>query len=115
MNKTQKKLTARTSRHKRIRSRVSGTADRPRLAVFRSNKFLYAQLINDDTATTLAAVDSRKESGTPSEAAAVIGTKIAELAKKAGIEAVVFDRGGFRYQGAIAALADAARAAGLKF
>ena len=115
MNKTQTKITKRASRHRRIRARVSGTADRPRLAVFRSNKFLYAQLIDDTKAHTIASVDTRKASGTPSEAAAVIGKEVAEKAKKAGIEAVVFDRGGFQYQGAIKALADAAREGGLKF
>jgi large subunit ribosomal protein L18 len=114
-NKTQTKLTKRTTRHRRIRSRVSGTAARPRLAVFRSNKFLYAQLIDDDAATTLASVDTRKEKGTLTENAVVIGKTIAEKAKKAGIEAIVFDRGGFQYQGAVKALADAAREGGLKF
>lgn len=115
MNKTQAKTAKRASRHKRIRSRVIGTAERPRLAVFRSNKFLYAQLINDDASNTIAAADTRKGSGTLTEAAAAMGTTLAEAAKKAGIEAVVFDRGGFKYQGAIAAFADAARAGGLKF
>lgn len=114
-NKTQTKLSQRATRHRRIRSRVSGTATRPRLAVFRSNKFLYAQLIDDTAASTVAAVDTRKEKGTLTEAATAIGKNIAEKAKKAGVEAVVFDRGGFRYQGAIKAFADAAREGGLKF
>ena len=101
-------------RHDRIRARVSGTQTKPRLAVFRSNRYLYAQLINDEAGATLAAVDSRKMSGAnPTERAAAVGKAIAELAKKAGVEAVVFDRGGFKYQGAVAAVADGAREAGL--
>lgn len=101
-------------RHDRIRARVSGTQTKPRLAVFRSNRYLYAQLINDEAGTTIAAVDSRKVSGAnPTERATEVGKAIAELAKKAGVEAVVFDRGGFKYQGAVAAVADGAREAGL--
>ncbi|MDA8596819.1 50S ribosomal protein L18 [Candidatus Pacebacteria bacterium] len=114
-NNTQQKTAKRAVRHKRIRSRVAGTATRPRLAVYRSNKALYAQLIDDEAQKTLAAADSRKESGSPSEAATAVGKAIAEKAKAAKIETVVFDRGGFKYQGGIAALADAAREAGLKF
>lgn len=115
MTKAQAKVEKRAVRHKRIRARVAGTAERPRLAVFRSNKAIYAQLIDDDAGKTLAAADSRKGTGSPSEAAAAVGTAIAEAAKKAKIETVVFDRGGFKYQGAVAALADAARAGGLTF
>ncbi len=101
-------------RHNRIRARVSGTATKPRLAVFRSNRFLYAQLINDETGATLAAADSRTAKGAnPTERATAVGKAIAELAKKAGIETAVFDRGGFKYQGAVAAVADGAREAGL--
>lgn len=113
--KAQEKVAKREVRHKRIRSRVVGTAARPRLAVYRSNKALYAQLIDDEAGKTLAAADSRKEKGTPSEAATAVGKAIAEKAKAAKIEAVVFDRGGFKYQGAVAALADAAREGGLTF
>lgn len=106
----------RTQRHKRLRHKVSGTAARPRLAVFRSNTAVYAQLIDDVAGKTLAAADSRKEkNGTATEKAKVVG---AEIAKKAGavkVTEVVFDRGGFRYQGIVAALADAAREGGLKF
>ena len=106
----------RAHRHKRLRSTISGTATRPRLAVYRSNKFVYAQLIDDEAGKTIAAADSRTEkSGTAVEKAKVVGTTIATLAKKAKIEAVVFDRGGFQYAGIIAALADAAREGGLKF
>lgn len=116
MEKSQYKNSKRIGRHKRIRAKVEGTAARPRLAVFRSNRYLYAQLIDDATATTLAAVDSRTVKGeTPTESATSVGTEIATKAKAAGITEVVFDRGGFRYQGRVAALADGARAGGLKF
>ena len=102
-------------RHNRIRARVVGSAEKPRLAVFRSNRFVYAQLINDDAGSTIASADSRKAAGAnPIERATVVGKTIAELAKKAGVEAVVFDRGGFKYQGAVAAVADGAREGGLK-
>lgn len=116
INKTQQKTAKRTARHARIRARVSGTAARPRLAVFRSNKFLYAQLINDETATTLLAADTRSEKGASAkERATSMAKTLAKKAQDAGIEAVVFDRGGFTYQGTIAAFADASREAGLKF
>lgn len=116
MNKTSHKHENRTRRHARIRAKVTGTAERPRLAVFRSNKYVYAQLINDEAGTTLAAADSRTQKGdTARDRAAATGTALAKAGKKAGIEAVVFDRGGFQYQGSIAALADGAREAGLKF
>ena len=106
----------RTKRHNRLRHKVSGTAARPRLAVFRSNKFVYAQIIDDVAGKTLAAVDSRKESkGTPVEKAKAIGAEIAKKATAAKVTEVVFDRGGFRYQGVVAALADGAREGGLKF
>jgi large subunit ribosomal protein L18 len=114
MQKSIQKQTNRIRRHARIRARVIGSATKPRLAVFRSNRFIYAQLINDETGTTVAAVDSRKvEGGTNVERAKAVGTAIAAAAKKAGLEAVVFDRGGFRYIGAIAAVADGAREGGL--
>ncbi len=116
MNKSTKKIQNRTRRHARIRSRVSGTATKPRLAVFRSNRFVYAQLINDEEAKTLASADSRKEKGANmTEKATAVGQSIATQAKKAGIEKVVFDRGGFQYLGVVAALADGARAGGLQF
>ncbi len=115
-NKSQQKTVARAKRHNRLRHKVSGTATRPRLAVFRSNVAVYAQLIDDTSGKTIAAVDSRKEkSGTRVEKAQAVGTAIAKKATEAKITEVVFDRGGFRYQGAIAALADAAREGGLKF
>ena len=116
MNKTAQKTQERNRRHARIRAKVAGTAEKPRLAVFRSNKFLYAQLINDETGTTLASVDTRKIKGDSTSAkAGEAGKAIAEAAKKLKVEAVVFDRGGFKYQGGIAALADGAREGGLKF
>lgn len=116
MNKTAKKTQERNRRHARIRAKVSGTAEKPRLAVFRSNKYLYAQLINDEAGTTLASVDTRKLKGDSTSAKATeAGKTIAEAAKKLQIETVVFDRGGFKYQGGIAALADGARAGGLTF
>ena len=114
--KTAQKTTERKRRRSRIRSRVIGTAAKPRLAVFRSNKFLYAQLINDETGATLAAADTRSSKGkSAAERATEAGKAIAEAAKKLKIESVVFDRGGFKYQGSVAALADGAREAGLKF
>ncbi len=105
----------RTKRHARIRARVSGTADRPRLSVYRSNTAVYAQLIDDVTGTTMAAADSRTQSGTKQEKATAVGTTIAAAATKAGVSSVVFDRGGFQYHGAIKAVAEGARANGLTF
>ena len=110
----------RIRRHRRVRKKIHGTAARPRLAVFRSNKHLVAQLIDDDAGHTLASAstaeaDRRGSSGATVEAAAAVGTLVAERAKAAGISAVVFDRGGFIYHGRIAAVADAAREAGLEF
>jgi large subunit ribosomal protein L18 len=116
MEKSQRKTQMRAKRHNRLRHKISGTAARPRLAVFRSNMYVYAQLIDDENGTTLAAVDSRQEKkGTATEKAVAIGTTIAKKATDAKISEVVFDRGGFRYQGIVAALADAAREGGLKF
>jgi large subunit ribosomal protein L18 len=113
---TSNKTIQRTRRHARIRAKISGTQSRPRLAVFRSNTALYAQLIDDTAAHTLAAVDTRTQTGdTLKERATHAGTAIAAVAKKAGITSVVFDRGGMRYTGNVAAFADAAREAGLVF
>jgi large subunit ribosomal protein L18 len=112
---------ARVRRHGRVRKRVHGTAERPRLAVFRSNKHLVLQLIDDVAGRTLAAAstveaDQRSAGSTGSVAAAGrVGTLIAERAKVAGITKVVFDRGGFLYHGRVAAAANAAREAGLEF
>ncbi|MCB9815751.1 50S ribosomal protein L18 [Candidatus Nomurabacteria bacterium] len=116
MEKSQYKTEMRAKRHSRLRHKISGTAERPRLAVFRSNTAVYAQLIDDVSGKTLAAVDSRKENkGTAVEKAKVVGAEIAKKAGAAKITEVVFDRGGFRYQGIVAALADGAREGGLKF
>lgn len=104
----------RIRRHARIRSRVSGTPEIPRLAVFRSVAHIYAQLIDDTTGVTIAsASDIKSSKGTKVERAQAIGASIAEAAKKAGITKAVFDRGGFRYAGRVRAVADAAREAGL--
>lgn len=116
MNKTQAKTSKRTARHARIRAKVNGTAEKPRLAVFKSNRFIYAQLIDDAAGKTLATADSRKLKGdSPTERAVAVGDAIAKSAKDKKIAKAVFDRGGFRYQGAVAALAEAARKGGLEF
>ena len=98
-----------------IRKKIKGTADCPRLSVFRSNKAIYVQLINDLNGTTLASADSKGISGTATEIAKEVGKKIAANASGAGIENVVFDRGGYLYHGRVKALADGAREGGLKF
>ncbi len=106
----------RVRRHKKIRARISGTTTRPRLAVFRSNQYMYAQIIDDTQHITLAAAnDLKMGTGTKVEHATEIGTTLAKSAIALGISSVVFDRGGFRFTGRIKALADAARAAGLNF
>jgi large subunit ribosomal protein L18 len=109
-------LAKRKRLHKKIRTRVVGSEARPRLSVFRSNKFIYAQIIDDNTGKTLVSVsDIKAATGNKVDRARSMGEQIAELAKKSGITAVVFDRGGFRYTGRIAALADGAREKGLQF
>lgn len=110
---TKKEL--RERRHARIRARVVGTDKRPRLAVFRSNRFISAQLIDDGTGKTLAAAHGRDYKGTQSEQAVAVGVAIAAAAKKVGITSAVFDRSGYRYMGQVKALADEARAKGLTF
>lgn len=122
MSHSPTKLTnPRKRRHRRVRKKVSGTAARPRLAVFRSKRHIVAQLIDDRAGTTLAAASSIETSlGGPGNhgnvaAASQVGTAVAERAKAAGITEVVFDRGGYKYHGRVAALAEAARAAGLEF
>lgn len=122
MIKKPSRAKARVKRHYRIRNKVNGTAAQPRLAVFRSNKHIYAQIIDDDAQTTLAAA-STMESDIASkvahtstvEAAKVVGEAVAKKALAQGIQAVVFDRGGYVYHGKVKALADAAREAGLQF
>ena len=106
----------REKRRKRVRRKVVGTADRPRLSVYRSNVHVYAQLVDDDAARTLAAADSREvgEAENRKDAARKVGELIAKKAEEAGIEVAVFDRGGNKYHGRIAALAEGAREGGLK-
>ena len=109
---------ARERRHRRIRGKVAGTAERPRLAVFRSNKGIQAQLIDDGNAVTVAAaswLNLKKFKGTKTDQASEVGKLLAANAKQAGVEAVVFDRGGYLYHGRVKALADGAREGGLKF
>ena len=111
---------ARQKRHGRIRLHLAGSTGRPRLAVFRSLNQIYAQVIDDSTGRTLASASSleqglRDAAGTKSERAKVVGRLLAERARAAGVERVVFDRAGFRYHGRVQALADAAREAGLDF
>ena len=110
---------ARERRHRRIRGKVAGTAGRPRLAVFRSNKGIFAQLVDDENGRTIAGMSwlglKKSFKGTKTEQAAEVGKTLAESAKKAGIETVVFDRGGYLYHGRVKALADGAREGGLKF
>ena len=100
----------------RIRGKVSGTAERPRMSVFRSNKGIYVQLIDDLSGKTLAAASSKGlEGGTKTEVSAKVGKEIAKIAMEKGITAVVFDRNGYLFHGRVKSLADAAREAGLKF
>ncbi|MGI9623782.1 MAG: 50S ribosomal protein L18 [Acidimicrobiales bacterium] len=119
MSNAKHKRELRLRRHNRVRRKVSGTPDRPRLAVFRSNKHITAQLIDDEAGHTLVSASSvesdLRESGAGVEVAVKVGTLVGERAKEAGVSDVVFDRGGFRYHGRVAAVADAAREAGLKF
>ena len=112
----------RLNKHRKIRNRFAGTAERPRLAVFRSNNHIYAQIIDDTVGNTLVAASTMEkeikagvEKTNDVAAAAAVGTAIAKKALEKGIPQVVFDRGGFIYQGKIQALADAAREAGLEF
>jgi large subunit ribosomal protein L18 len=120
MTQVASRSAARQKRHARIRLRLAGTGERPRLAVFRSLEHIYAQVIDDTSGHTLAAASSLEDgksraSTSKTEEAAAVGRRIAERAKSAGVERVVFDRAGFRYHGRIKALADAARGAGLDF
>jgi large subunit ribosomal protein L18 len=119
-NAAAERRTSRIRRHARVRRKLRGTAERPRLAVFRSNRHMVAQVIDDSTGRTLAAASTletavKGDGGTGNLAAATrVGTLVAERAKEAGITKVVFDRGGFQYHGRVAAVADAAREAGLE-
>lgn len=121
-NHTSERLLSRMKRHSRVRRKVHGTADRPRLCVFRSLKYIYAQVIDDDLGHTLAAASSQEKavrteltSTDDTNAAQKVGALVAERAKEAGIGKVIFDRGGYLYHGRIKALADAAREQGLEF
>ena len=111
-----KKLEGRSRRHQRVRAKIFGTEDRPRLSFNRSNKNIYAQLINDDKGETIVGVSSLKikEKGAI-EQAKVLGEQIAKESIKKGVSSVVFDKGGFLYTGSVKAFADSARSAGLKF
>jgi len=122
MVKKESRAKVRAKKHRRLRNRISGTAERPRLAVFRSNNHMYAQIIDDTAGNTLVAAstmdkDIRGELTKTNnvEAAAKVGTAIAKRAVEKGIKEVVFDRGGYIYQGKVQVLADAAREAGLTF
>lgn len=113
---------ARARRHLRVRKKVHGTASRPRLAVFRSARHIYAQLIDDTTATTLASassldpeIRSKKDLGDKTAVGTAVGKLLAERAKESNIEVAVFDRGGYKYHGRVAALAEGAREGGLRF
>jgi len=118
MAKMRKQQQKRRRAH-RVRSRVHGTADRPRLSVFRSNKHIYAQIIDDDAGNTIAAASDLhgdvKADGTKTDIARSVGEALAKQAKDAKIDQVVFDRGPYRYHGRVAALADGAREGGLEF
>ena len=114
--KANKKNEKRTRLKRKIRAKVNGTETRPRLSVYRSNKFIYAQVIDDNTGKTLAqASDIAIEKGTKTERAQQVGKLVAESAQAKKIKEVVFDRNGFKYTGRVKLLADAARSAGLKF
>ena len=122
MVKKESRQEVRVKKHNRIRNRFSGTAERPRLSVFRSNNHMYAQIIDDTVGNTLVSactlekdVKAELEKTNNVDAAAYLGTVIAKRAIEKGIKTVVFDRGGFIYQGKVQALADAAREAGLQF
>ncbi len=116
LDKTEKRLKIK----RRVRKNIQGTPERPRLSVYRSNKEIYAQIIDDINGVTLASASSRENDiagtkGTKSEISTIVGKKVAEKAKAAGIENVIFDRNGFIYHGRIEALAKGAREGGLKF
>ena len=118
--RTSAKTTRRQNIRYRIRRKIAGTAQKPRLSVFRSNKEIYAQLINDDAAVTVAAASSKDkdiaaQTGNKTEVSKLVGEAIARKAKELGIENVVFDRGGYLYHGRVKALADGAREVGLVF
>lgn len=112
-------MDARARRHARVRKNVRGTAERPRLAVYRSNRYIYAQVIDDLAGSTVAAASSQesdlRSKNLSVETATEVGKLVAERAKAAGVDAVVFDRGGYKFHGRVKALADGAREGGLEF
>lgn len=114
--KTELKSKARSTRHRRVRKKVAGTPERPRLAVYRSNRHIYAQVIDDVAGKTLAAASTlgNGASGNPKDKAKGVGLAVAEAAKSAGIGKVTFDRGGFKYHGQVRAVAEGAREGGLE-
>jgi large subunit ribosomal protein L18 len=107
--------TSRDRRRKRIRAKIAGTAERPRLSIYKSNTAMYAQLIDDDKGVTLAAVSTLKAKGNKTESSKAAGIELAKLAKVKSVVKVVFDRGGFIYTGRVKALAEGAREGGLDF
>jgi len=116
MKKTQYKKMKRNRRHGRVRSKISGTQEIPRLSVFRSNKYIYAQIIDDEGKKTIVSYsDLQMKDGTKVERAHKVGKELASLAKKKGVDSVVFDRGGYLYTGRVKSLAEGAREGGLKF
>ena len=115
MNVSNERRTGREFRHARVRKKVRGTDARPRLSVFRSNRYLYVQVISDDAGRTLAAASTMTAGKGNLTAAQQLGRDIAERCKQRSISEVVFDRGGYKYHGRVRAIADAAREAGLKF
>jgi large subunit ribosomal protein L18 len=113
------RLVARSRRHGRVRRKIRGNAERPRLAVYRSNRYIYAQVIDDDRGHTVASASSMeaglRDRSLTVETAAEVGKLVAERAREAGVSSVVFDRGGYRFHGRVKALADSARDGGLEF
>jgi large subunit ribosomal protein L18 len=116
---TRNRLQARDRRHARVRKRVRGTAERPRLAVYRSNRYIYAQVIDDTAGHTLVTASSQepelRDNALNIATATKVGALLGSRAREAGVDTVVFDRGGYKYHGKVKALADAAREAGLEF
>lgn len=117
MNKEKNKIKHIKKRHKKIRAKIIGTAERPRLSVFRSNKNIYAQAVNDKKGFTIAAVDDKKilKKEKKTETAKITGEEFAKKLKEAKIKEVVFDRGGYKYHGRVKALAEGIRSGGIKF
>ncbi len=114
--KTTSKTKGRISRHKRIRSRIKGTAERPRISIYKSNRYIHAQLVDDEAGKTLLSFSTKEfAKGTKTNASKLLGAELAKQAKAVGIVKAVFDRGGFRFTGRVAAVASGAREGGLVF